>query len=220
MVHHGAMREARTSAARTLWSSALERHGWRAVAVPVLSVVTLAALVWHPGTDPADAATRTALAASAGEHHSPETLSAPQTLAPQPAALDGTACAGNAAAQLFLVDITLQHAWACDGPKLVLSTPVTTGADRPDRETHVGTWQIQDKQTDRDLVGPGYSEFVRYWMPYDGDFGLHDASWQTFTFGGDQWRTDGSHGCVHLPTDAMGFVFHWAQVGATVTIEA
>ncbi|MHA3700938.1 L,D-transpeptidase family protein [Jatrophihabitans sp. YIM 134969] len=206
------------SPARSGWLRVVERFGWRAYAVPVLLLVTIAVLV-RPGGSGAEPPAAAGTPASTPVASSEE-LSAPVTLAAARNPQDATICAGNSRPQWFVVSIRTQHAWACDTNRLRLSTPVTTGVPIPSRETRVGTWTIQYKQTDRDLVGPGYSEHVEYWMPYDGDFGLHDAQWQTFTFGTAGWRTDGSHGCVHLPTDAMGWVYRWAQVGTVVTIDA
>ena len=80
----------------------------------------------------------------------------------------------------------------------------------------MGTWRVQAKQRNRYLEGPGYKEYVQYWIPFDGSFGLHDASWQKMPFGSPQWRTQGSRGCVHLPTTAMAWVYRWVSVGQTV----
>ncbi|HSY16126.1 MAG TPA: L,D-transpeptidase [Jatrophihabitantaceae bacterium] len=137
-----------------------------------------------------------------------------------PVTADPTACVANSYDQYVLVSISRQHAWMCAGGQQVYSTAVTTGATVDDDRTPTGSWQIQDKQTDRDLVGPGYRDHVQYWMPFWGDFGFHDATWQTFPFGGPQWQTEGSHGCVHLPTRAMAWLYSWARVGATVTVQA
>ncbi len=205
---------------RPVWVAAVRRWGWRAYAVPLLAVVTVLVLLRPSGSTAEESAAPPPAAPTTGAAASTEVLSAPQTLAPVPDTRDATICATNTVAQHIVVSISQQHAWACDAHRLRLSTPVTTGVPVPDRETRVGTWTVQDKQTNRDLVGPGYDEHVDYWMPYDGDFGLHDATWQTFAFGTAGWRTDGSHGCVHLPLDAMAWVYGWAQVGATVTIQA
>lgn len=205
------------------WAAFVQRWGWRAYAVPALAVVTVGVLV-VPSGGGSGATADAAGTAGAGARSSPaasvEQLSAPQTLPRQTDPADATACAGNTVAQRIVVSIAAQHAWACAGTALQLSTPVTTGVPVPDRETRLGTWAIQFKETDRDLVGPGYTEHVDYWMPYDGDFGLHDAAFQTFAFGTAGWKTDGSHGCVHFPLDAMAWVYRWAAVGAEVTIEA
>lgn len=129
---------------------------------------------------------------------------------------DATACSGNRAESLILVSISQQHAWWCEKTRAVGSTPVTTGAVNTGDATPTGTWVVQAKQTDRYLVGPGYRDFVHYWMPFHGDFGLHDAPWQTFPFGSKQYTDDGSHGCVHFPEAAMARLYSWATVGATV----
>ena len=55
-------------------------------------------------------------------------------------------------------------------------------------------------------------------MPFNGDFGFHDAPWQTMPYGAAGYTDNGSHGCVHLPAEAMAWLFNWAAVGATVTI--
>lgn len=53
------------------------------------------------------------------------------------------------------------------------------------------------KQRNRYLVGPGYRDYVHYWVPFNGDFGLHGPSWQT-----------------------MAWLYRWGRVGSTVvTIE-
>jgi lipoprotein-anchoring transpeptidase ErfK/SrfK len=128
------------------------------------------------------------------------------------------ACRSNGSAQLILVSITQQRAWMCDGHRQAESSAVTTGDVAAGNQTPLGTWQIQAKQADRDLTGPGYSEFVRFWMPFNGDFGFHDASWQKFPFGSQEYLTHGSEGCVHIPTVMMSWLYSWAKVGTTVTI--
>jgi lipoprotein-anchoring transpeptidase ErfK/SrfK len=130
-------------------------------------------------------------------------------------------CATNTHAQFVLVDIAQQHAWMCAGTKQVYNTPVTTGATVNGDDTPTGTWRVQGKQGARYLtVRGGASYHVNYWMPYDGDYGFHDAAWQTFPEGTSQYHTDGSHGCVHLPMAAMAWLYRWAQVGTTVTVRA
>jgi len=126
----------------------------------------------------------------------------------------------------IVVSLSKQHLWACSGARQTYETVVTTGAYQIDSDaTPTGTWQISAKQTDRYLNGSdahgSWHDHVDYWMPFDGDIGFHDASWQTFPFG-DQKRyaTDGSHGCVHLPTKAAAWLYGWASIGTTVTIQS
>ena len=132
---------------------------------------------------------------------------------------DAAECATNRDPQLILVSIAQQHAWMCAGHHMAFDTPVTTGDVHTGDGTPTGTWHIESKETDRYLEGPGYSDFVHYWMPFFGDFGLHDATWQTMPFGDPKYRSQGSHGCVHLPSPAMSSLYDWAQVGTTVTVK-
>jgi lipoprotein-anchoring transpeptidase ErfK/SrfK len=118
------------------------------------------------------------------------------------------------------VSIAEQRMWACAGRSLAFTSPVTTGDVRNGWSTPTGRWQIYAKQTNRWLSGPGYGYRVRYWLPFYGSFGFHDASWQTEPFGGTTYRDHGSRGCVHLPTVAMRELFNWASVGTTVVVEA
>jgi hypothetical protein len=136
------------------------------------------------------------------------------------------ACADNASGKLLLVSISQQHIWACDGTAMAKDSAVTTGTSEiingVDDNTPTGSWHIYSKQTNTTLKGCDangcWNDPVSYWMPYDGAVGFHDASWQTFPFGSDQYKTDGSHGCVHVPLDFISWVYDWAAVGTTVTV--
>ena len=133
------------------------------------------------------------------------------------------ACAGNTAAQLALVSVAKQHIWMCSRAHLVYDAAVTTGAvELPYDSTPTGTYEIQAKQTDQTLTLLSGAQYqVRYWIPFDGPlFGFHDSSWQSFPYGSPRYRTEGSHGCVHMPLAAITFLYRWADVGAAVTIRA
>lgn len=106
----------------------------------------------------------------------------------------------------------------CEREQLIREMVVTTGATLHDHATPRGTWKVQAKQADRVLNGPDYSVHVNYWVPYDGDFGFHDAAWQQMPFGTTGYRNLGSHGCVHLPMAQMKWFYHWVRAGASVTI--
>jgi|GEM_PF-1828094 len=135
-------------------------------------------------------------------------------------AVPPTVCSTNTKSQLILVNITQQHLWACQGPEQVYDSAVTTGAYAIGDITPTGTWHIYAKETDTHLIGPTWNDFVNYWMPFYSDYGFHDAAWQTFPFGGPEYPTQGSHGCVHLPLAAMAWLYNWSRIGTTVTINA
>jgi lipoprotein-anchoring transpeptidase ErfK/SrfK len=119
-----------------------------------------------------------------------------------------------------MVNLTSQYAWMCQDHAPVNGTPVTTGATALGNGTPVGTWHVQAKETDRTLTGPGYSDFVHFRVPFNGDFGFHDSPWQTMPYGDPGYTTQGSNGCVHLPAAAMQWLYTWVDTDTTVTIEA
>ena len=80
-----------------------------------------------------------------------------------------------------------------------------------------GTIRIASMTTDTYLVGPTWNDHVDYWMPFDGQIGLHDSSWRT-EYGGDIYLTDGSHGCVNTPLDAMATIYNNITVGTLVVV--
>lgn len=208
------------------------RYGWRAYALPVLSVITVWAL-WPGGGSPAHQADAPATdrspgavsssdpSAPAGADSSASQADSRRSAQEAPSALPADVCAANAAGPLVLVSLTHQHVWMCDGTVQVYDTPATSGEVDNGDATPVGTWQVQSRETERYLEGPGYRQFVHYWMPFDGDFGFHDASWQTIPFGSSDYRTAGSNGCIHLPLAAAQWLYDWSVVGVTtVTVQA
>ena len=118
------------------------------------------------------------------------------------------------------VSLRKQHLWLCARARVAFSTAITSGMAGPYTSTPTGHYAIQGVTRDTTLtLVSGATYRVRYWIPFDGPlFGFHDASWQTFPYGSARYRTDGSHGCVHLPLEAMAFLARWAQVGTPVVI--
>jgi lipoprotein-anchoring transpeptidase ErfK/SrfK len=209
------MREARRAEQSSWLRRFMRRYGWRAYALPVLAALTAVVLA-------APSAAMRQTASTTGQGAGARQLAAvdPPPIVQINAGSDKTPCARNTEARLVLVSIAAQRAWMCQAAVQVYSTLVTTGADNVGDGTPLGTWHVQDKQTDRYLVGPGYRDFVHYWMPFDGDFGFHDSPWQTMPYGSSGYKANGSHGCIHLPAAAMTWFFGWASTGTTVTIAA
>lgn len=207
--------------------------GWRIIAVPVLIVATVLVLAPADSTTGPGALDRTANERSgpaAGPGTTRQAQERPEPLRPRAARTSSAqsrsprprveVCAGNTEPQLILVSIGKQRAWMCERGRQVKTSAVTTGKLADDSSTPTGTWEITGKETERYLNGPGYSDFVHYWLPFYGDFGFHDATWQTMPFGSPRYRTQGSHGCIHLPTPMMAWLYQWVQIGATATVVA
>jgi lipoprotein-anchoring transpeptidase ErfK/SrfK len=140
-------------------------------------------------------------------------------------------CARNKLDQFVVVSISQRHLWACQGRRALYNTPVVTGIDYLEADkTPTGTYKIYDKQTNVTLAGSdttgSWSDPVHYWMPFlhnqYGSYGFHDATWRdNSAFGNISPNSaDASHGCVELPLGASEWLYTWAQVGATVTIES
>ena len=52
-------------------------------------------------------------------------------------------------------------------------------------------------------------------MPFNGGIGLHDAKWRN-KFGGDIYKTSGSHGCVNCPPELAKTIFENIEAGTPV----
>ncbi|MCQ4671387.1 L,D-transpeptidase/peptidoglycan binding protein [Lactonifactor longoviformis] len=104
------------------------------------------------------------------------------------------------------VDLGNQHMWFYkDGQLIVDSDFVSGNMSYKDRVTPSGVYSLYYKQRDKTLRGKKnpdgtyeYESPVKYWMPFNGGVGLHDASWRS-NFGGNIYKTSGSHGCINLP---------------------
>jgi len=132
-------------------------------------------------------------------------------------------CAGNTINQLVKVSLVDQHLWLCHYSTVALDTPITSGASSlPYDSTPTGTFHVQGRDRNTVLtLNTGKQYNVQYWIPFSAPlFGFHDASWQNFPFGSSKYKTDGSHGCVHMPLAAIAFFYRWVHVGATVQIHA
>ena len=110
------------------------------------------------------------------------------------------------------VDLNKQKVWLYQDGKKLLETDCVSGTAGTDRETPGGVYFVFYKQSPATLTGPGYASPVSYWMPFNGGVGLHDATWRS-TFGGDIYKTDGSHGCVNLPLEAAKLMYETVKIG-------
>ncbi len=115
------------------------------------------------------------------------------------------------------VNLTYQEVWLYVDGHCILDTSCVSGKPVDGRRTYTGVYSITYKQRNATLVGENYSSPVKYWMPFDGNRGLHDASWRG-SFGGSEYISNGSHGCVNLPTYAAETLFKYVDEGFPVVI--
>ena len=62
-----------------------------------------------------------------------------------------------------------------------------------------------------------YESFVKFWMPFNGGIGMHDASWRG-SFGGDIYKYSGSHGCINMPPKKMPKFYNMIEIGTPVAV--
>ena len=125
-------------------------------------------------------------------------------------------------------DLTEQHARMYDASgALIWESDFVSGDESEGRGTPVGVYAINsNKGTNKTLKGldenhdgePDYISEVDYWMPfYENLVAFHDADWR-YSFGGEIYLTNGSHGCVNLPPAAAAELFQITQVGDPVVV--
>lgn len=113
------------------------------------------------------------------------------------------------------INIDEQKIYFFKNDSIVLSSDIVTGRYQTSFATPTGAFYIRYKETNTTLDGPGYSCFVRYFMPIYQGIGLHDASWRK-KFGGNIYQSDGSHGCINLPRPVAEFAYNNYPSGAIV----
>lgn len=113
------------------------------------------------------------------------------------------------------INITRQYLWFYKDGKLVAEGPIVSGDPRKGYSTALGTYMINYKQKDAVLSGPGYDAKVTYWMPFNGNIGVHDASWR-YSFGSNIYQSDGTHGCVNASISLAKKIFENIDSGTPV----
>lgn len=124
------------------------------------------------------------------------------------------------------IDISSQHVYFYQNGNCVWDSKCVTGtATDPDRATPTGVFALKYKQRDRVLRGrinpqtgkPSYESPVAYWMPFNGNIGLHDANWRS-SFGGNIYLKSGSHGCINLPPKNAKTLYELITPGTVIVV--
>jgi len=113
------------------------------------------------------------------------------------------------------INMTKQHLWFYKNGVLVVEGDVVTGNVNNNCSTPTGIYGLKFKQKDATLKGEGYTTHVSFWMPFNGGIGIHDASWR-YMFGGNIYKTNGSHGCVNSPYYLANTIFNNIEEGCPV----
>ena len=115
------------------------------------------------------------------------------------------------------VDMTNQTMYFYVDGEIFVETPIVTGNMMRKMGTPAAVCYVYNKQRNRTLRGPNYASFVNYWVPVKGNIGIHDASWRK-EFGGEIYKTKGSHGCINTPKEAMAQIYEKVEVGTPVIL--
>ena len=107
--------------------------------------------------------------------------------------------------------------WMYKDGELLVDTPVVTGNVSRGWDTPSGVYAVDAMMSPYVLTGEDYESDVTYWIPFNGNIGIHDASWRT-EFGGDLYLTEGSHGCVNTPYDQVEIIYQNIGIGAPVVV--
>ena len=110
--------------------------------------------------------------------------------------------------------------------KPVLQTPITSG--RAALPTPIGSYFIHYRASPYTFISPWPPGSPYYYPPapvtwamyfFDNDFLHDDPAEPASAFGsGSNSGPYASHGCVHVPHDAMAFLYGWLPVGAPVIV--
>ena len=115
------------------------------------------------------------------------------------------------------INLTTQHLFFYKNGSLVVESDFVSGNLSKNYDTPTGIYGLTYKERDAVLRGENYASPVDYWMPYCNNVGMHDASWRS-SFGGNIYKTSGSHGCVNLPPAAAKKIFENIEDGDPVIV--
>lgn len=113
------------------------------------------------------------------------------------------------------INLSRQYLWFYIDGKLVTEGSIVSGTGSNSHATPAGTYKLDYKQTNTVLRGPGYACPVSYWMPFNGEIGIHDATWRG-SFGGSIYVYNGSHGCINTPLSMAKAIFSQIEKGMPI----
>ncbi|AOR23436.1 L,D-transpeptidase family protein [Clostridium taeniosporum] len=113
------------------------------------------------------------------------------------------------------INFTKQHLWFYKEGSIITQGDIVTGNVNLGHDTPIGVYILNYKQKDATLKGDTYETKVKYWMPFNGGIGIHDAVWRN-QFGGNIYKSNGSHGCVNAPSYLAQKIFENIEQGTPI----
>ena len=115
------------------------------------------------------------------------------------------------------INLTAQHLFLYKDGELVTESDLVSGNVAKGHTTPGGAFLLTYKTMNAVLRGPDYETPVTYWMPFNGDIGMHDLTSRK-AFGGDIYKKNGSHGCINLPYAAAKKIYETIDKGYCVLV--
>lgn len=113
------------------------------------------------------------------------------------------------------INLTAQHLFYYKDGELLIESDFVSGNPSKGNATPAGAYAITYTERNATLKGQNYRTPVSYWMPFNGNIGMHDSSWRS-SFGGVIYQTNGSHGCINLPPSVAKVIFENIEKGIPV----
>jgi len=115
------------------------------------------------------------------------------------------------------VDLTTQHLYYYENGTLTIDSDIVSGNLRTRNDTAQGTYFITAKEINRYIIGADFTSFVNYWMPYYKNYGIDDSTWRE-EYGGEIYKTSGSHGQINIPLDVAEKLFDAIEIGIPIVV--
>ena len=106
------------------------------------------------------------------------------------------------------INLTNQHLFLYKDGKLVVDSDFVSGNLSKGHDTPTGAFGLTYKTMNAVLRGPDYETPVTYWMPFNGDVGMHDATWRN-KFGCQ---------CINLPSSVAKKIYETIDKGYAVLV--
>lgn len=113
------------------------------------------------------------------------------------------------------INLTAQHLFYYKDGKRMMESRFVSGKLSNGNQTPPGVYGITYKEQYAVLVGEDYETPVSYWMPFNKNIGLHDATWRS-QFGSNFYKNNGSHGCINMPYSAAKELYGYIEKGTPV----
>ena len=113
------------------------------------------------------------------------------------------------------INLSAQHLFLYKDGELIVESDFVSGNESRGWATPAGAFPLTYKERNTTLKGANYATPVSYWMPFNGNIGMHDSSWRK-SYGKNIYKKNGSHGCINLPPDVAQIIYENIEKGMPV----